>query len=106
MAIAPYPSRATESFEAFPTELLELRERLQAQPREVRAELEPLVDEAMEEARFRSRVLSVARGALEQFKLDLEIARFDLDATRREREYLLRMMEERWPAADNDEDGF
>jgi hypothetical protein len=72
-----------------------LRERVQAQPREVRAELEPLVEEAMEQARFRSRVLTVARGALEQFRLDLELARFDLDATRREREALLRLLNDR-----------
>src|SRR4051812_30140124 len=78
--------------EMLPPELLELRERVLAQPREVRAELGPLVEEAMEHARFRSRVLSVARGALEQFKLDLEMARFDLDATRRERETLLRLL--------------
>jgi hypothetical protein len=100
MAIAPLPNRAAESSEAFPAELLELRERLQAQPREVREALEPLVEEAMEEAWFRSRVLSVARGALEQFKLDLEMARFDLHATRRERENLLRLLEDRGPGTD------
>ena len=67
-------------------------------------ELEALeVEEAMEEARFLSRVLSVARGALEQFKLDLEVARFDLDATRRERETLLRMLDARLGGADGEE---
>jgi hypothetical protein len=69
-----------------------LRERIHGLPREVRDELEPLIEEAVEEARFRSRVLNVARDALEQFKLDLEMARFDLDATRREREKLLRLL--------------
>jgi hypothetical protein len=49
-------------------------------------------------------VLSVARGALEQFKLDLEMARFDLDATRRERETLLRMLDARLGRADAEED--
>jgi hypothetical protein len=78
-----------------PPELLELKERVLAQPREVRDALGPLVDEAMEHARFRSRVLTMARGALEQFKLDLDLARFDLDATRREREALLKLLEER-----------
>jgi hypothetical protein len=78
--------------ESLPHELLELRERIQGLPREVRDELEPLIEEAVEEARFRSRVLNVARDALEQFKLDLEMARFDLDATRREREKLLRLL--------------
>ncbi len=79
--------------EALPPELIELRERLSSQPRAVRAELEPLLEEALEHARFRDRVLNVARGALEQFKLDLEITRFDLDATRQERAALLRMLE-------------
>jgi hypothetical protein len=76
--------------------LLELWERVQALPREVRKELEPLIEEAVEEARFRSRVLHVARDALEQFKLDLDLARFDLDATRRERETLLRLLHDGW----------
>jgi nitric oxide reductase activation protein len=76
-----------------PAELIQLKERVQAQPVEVRAALEPLVAEVMEEARFRSRVLSVARDALGQLRLDLELTRFDLDATRREREALRQRIE-------------
>lgn len=82
------------SSELFPAELVALRERVQVQPAEVRAELEPMVDDALEEARFRSRVLSVARDALEQLRLDLEMARFDLEATRRERDDYRRKVEE------------
>jgi hypothetical protein len=81
--------------ERLPAELMELRERVLAQPRQVRAELAPLVEEAMEHARFRDRVLTVARDALQQFRLELELARFDLDATRREREALIRQLENR-----------
>ena len=88
-----HPSRSTG--ETLPEELLALMERIRAQPREVRAELEPLVEEAMEHARFRHRVLNVARDALEQFKLDLAVARFDLDATRREREGLRELLQGR-----------
>jgi hypothetical protein len=82
-------SRATTTIsdtvaEPLPAELVELMERVQSLPPGVRSELEPVVHEALEEARFRGRVLSVARDALEQFRLDLELARFDLDATRRE----------------------
>ena len=92
MSLAP-GRPASPAVESLPAELLELRERVLSLPREVRAELEPLIEEAVEEARFRSRVLYVARDALEQFKLDLEMARFDLDATRRERENLLRILD-------------
>ena len=80
--------------EAVPAELLELRERVRALPPELRTDLEPIVAEALEHARFRDRVLAVARDALERLRLDLELARFDLDATRREREDLRRLIEE------------
>ena len=82
----------SRSAEQVPSELLELQERVRSQPWDVRAELEPLIEEVVEHARFRGRVLTVARGALEQFKLDLELARFDLAATRREREALARLL--------------
>lgn len=81
--------------ETMPAELVQLRKRVAEQPEEVRAELGPLVDEVMEEARFRKRVLSVARDALEQLRLDLEMTRFDLDATRREREALRQLVKQR-----------
>jgi len=81
-------STSTSEREALPEELVALRERVQAQPAEVRAELEPMVDEALEHAVFRGRVLTVARDALLQLRFDLELARFDLEATRRERESL------------------
>ena len=82
----------SQTAEPLPSELLTLRERVQAQPQEVRAELEPLVEDILDQARYRNRVLTVARGALEQYRLDLALTRFDLDATRREREALARLL--------------
>ena len=77
--------------ERVPVELEELRERIQEQAAEVRAQLEPLVDEAVEHARFRGRAMMLARDALERFRLDLAMMEFDLEATRREREKLRAM---------------
>jgi hypothetical protein len=74
--------------EAYPVELVALRERIREQPADVRAELEPLLDEVLEHAQFRGRVLAIAREALERFRLDLTSLRFDLEVTRRERDCL------------------
>jgi len=76
-----------------PAELVALRERIGSLPEAIRAELEPLAEDACEQARFRGRALSLAREALEQFRLELSAAKFDLDITRREREGLRRLVE-------------
>lgn len=72
------------------TELLELRARILAQPAAIRSELEPLIDDALEHAKFRDRVLNVAKDALGQYRLDLQMIRFDLEATKREHDRLMR----------------
>ena len=76
------------AIEEGPVALVTLQERILAQPDEVRTELEPLVEDALEDARFRERTMSLARDALEQFRMDLAMMAFDLEATRREREAL------------------
>jgi hypothetical protein len=68
-----------------PTELVALKGRIADQPAKVRAELEPLIDEVLEHAMFRSRVMLIARDALERLRVDMAALRFDLEATRRER---------------------
>jgi hypothetical protein len=79
-----------------PVELVQLKDRIQSQPPSIRADLEPLIEEVMEHARFRDRVMLVARDALEQFRLDLALTRFDLEATRREREALRSRLDRGW----------
>ena len=76
-----------------PAELVALRARIRALPDAIRAELEPLAEDACEQARFRGRALGLAREALEQFRLELAAAKFDLDATRREREDWRRLVD-------------
>lgn len=86
------PPDVLPSPERLPGELLTLQERVRSLPESVRGELEPIVTEALEQARYRGRVLTIARDALVRLRLDLELARFDLDATRREREDLRRLL--------------
>ena len=78
---------------SIPAELLALRARIRSLPAEIRAELEPLAEDACEQAQFRGRALGLAREALESFRLELSAAKFDLDATRREREGWRRLVE-------------
>jgi hypothetical protein len=72
--------------ESYPTELVELRERIRQQADDVRAELEPLIEEVLEHAQFRGHVLAIASDALARYRLDLAALRFDLEITRRERD--------------------
>jgi hypothetical protein len=74
--------------DTIPEELVELRKRILAQSPGVRAQLQPLVEEALEDARFRGRAMSLARVALERFRMDLKMMEFNLEVTRREREAL------------------
>ena len=85
-------SAEVEGRDALPEELIDLRDRVQKLPSRVRTELEPIVAEVLDQARFRGRVLAIARDALVRLRLDLEMTRFDLDVTRREREELRRVL--------------
>ena len=76
-----------------PPELTRLRDRIGDLPPRYRDALEPLAEEAVDQALFRGRVLTLAREGLERYRLDLAIARFDLDATRREQDALRRRIE-------------
>ncbi len=85
MNLAFEESTSTVGRRPFPSELLTLKQRIQGQPDSVRAELEPLIDDVLEHAMFRDRVMMIARDALERLRLDVASLKFDLDATRRER---------------------
>lgn len=65
-----------------PVELIMLRDRVRRMAPAIRAELEPIVEDAIEEAWFRGQILTVARDALARLRLDLAMARFRLDSTR------------------------
>jgi hypothetical protein len=77
-----------------PPEWVRLARRIAKLPPPIRFELELLLAEALDQARFRGRVLDVAREALERLRLEVEILRFDRDATQREMEALRQKLEE------------
>ncbi len=72
--------------EETPVELAELLELVRGLPYPERAELEERVLDVIEQARFRARAMALARGGLEQLRLELSLSRFDLDLTRTERD--------------------
>ena len=76
-----------------PVPLAQLRAKIEALPATLRDELKALSDEVLEDTIFRGRVLSIAKEGLERYRLDLAIAQFDLEATRREREVFRRKLE-------------
>jgi hypothetical protein len=85
MRLTSVDEKSSEPSTQVPTELVALKEKIQVQPPDVRETLEPLIDEVMEHAVFRSRVMLIARDALQQFRVEMAAMRFDLDATKRER---------------------
>jgi hypothetical protein len=86
------PARGPGLQAEVPGELVSLAERVRALPEHLKREIEPMLDDAMEQAVFRGRVLSMARDALARFRLDLQVIRFDLDRTREERGLLERRL--------------
>jgi hypothetical protein len=85
MSLTNIDEKSSEPSTQVPSELVALKEKIQVQPSDVRETLEPLIDEVMEHAVFRSRVMSIARDALQQFRVELAAVKLDLEATKRER---------------------
>jgi hypothetical protein len=84
MSLISLEGTAPDALGECPSELLTLKERIQFQPPSVREELEPLIDEVMDHAIFRGRVMLIARDALQRFRVEMAALKFDLDMTKRE----------------------
>jgi hypothetical protein len=69
-----------------PREIVDLAEAIALLPIEYRLKVEPLVNQALENAKRRRRILSLVQDALGQLRLDMKYLTFDLEATRRERD--------------------
>ncbi len=89
----PSPADAHEHTE-LPPEITELEQCVSLLPLEFRSRLQPLVMRVAESTRRRRRILNLVQEALGQLRLDMKYLIFDLEATRRERDELLRRLEE------------
>ena len=69
-----------------PRELLDLADAIAQIPTEYRLHVETLVNQVLENAKRRRRILSLVQDALGQLRLDMKYLTFDLEATRRERD--------------------
>jgi hypothetical protein len=73
-----------------PSELIELKREIEQLPLPNRQHLLPLCDRLYHYTRLHSRLLRIAQEAVDQLQLDVKYLHFDVDATRRERDELLR----------------
>lgn len=69
-----------------PRELLDLADAIARIPTEYRIHVDTLVNQVLENAKRRRRILSLVQDALGQLRLDMKYLTFDLEATRRERD--------------------
>ena len=84
---------AQTQIEELPQEIVELATAINNLPSEHRKALDPLLNQVMECARRRRRILSLVQDALSQLRLDMKYLLFDLEATRRERDEYRRKVE-------------
>ena len=73
-----------------PSELIELKKHVEDLPLHLRQKLLPLCERLHHYTRLHSRLLRIAQEAVDQLQLDAKYLQFDLEATRRERDELLR----------------
>jgi hypothetical protein len=84
------PKSAEWRNEQIPTELIELRNQVEQLPLHVRQKLLPLCERLHHYSRLHGRLLRIAQEAVDQLQLDMKYLHFDLEATRRERDELIR----------------
>lgn len=74
-------------------ECAELAELIKSLPEEYRDAFEQAYDRAVDGIERRARILHFIQESLSQIRLDMKYLMFDLDATRRERDYFKQQLE-------------
>ena len=73
-----------------PSELIDLKRQIEQLPLPMRQEMLPLCERLYHYTRLHSRLLRIAQEAVDQLQLDVKYLHFDVEATRRERDELMR----------------
>jgi len=89
----PSTSANVLSANEIPRELADLAEAIHTLPAEQLQMIEPSLTRVIDSNRRRRRILTLVQDALSQLRLDMKYLTFDLEATRRERDELLRKMD-------------
>jgi hypothetical protein len=76
--------------DSVPQELLDLRQHIDQLPLPWREKMLPMCDWLAHYTRLQNRLIRVAQDAVDQLQLDVKYLLFDLEATRRERDALLK----------------
>jgi hypothetical protein len=84
------PKSAEWRKDQIPSELIDLKRQVEDLPLHLRQKLLPLCERLHHYSRLHSRLLRIAQEAVDQLQLDAKYMQFDLEATRRERDELLR----------------
>ena len=80
--------------EDLPAEILGLVEVVESSPLAIRQRLSPILDCMLVTLVRRTRILDGVQEAMSQLRLDMKYLMFDLEATRRERDALRRLLDE------------
>ena len=88
------PREATTRSDEIPREILVLAAAIGELPPDVQTSLQPLVENVLNSAKRRRRILQLVQDALSQLRLDMKYLMFDLEATRRERDDFRRQLED------------
>jgi hypothetical protein len=88
------PVRARDRKEELPPEVDELRSEVELLPRGARDKLAPLCDRLAHFMQLQGRLIRIAQDAIDQLHLDNRYLTFDVEATRRERDFLQQTLEE------------
>jgi len=76
-----------------PPEVAQLTKRVETMPARWRRELVPLCDRLTDMTRRHDRLVAAAQQLVDDLQLDIKYLRFDLEATRRERDELRQKLE-------------